>query len=109
MKAISKRQHRTLIAALQQLEELQQSGVLCVADGFLPHIQSLSERFAHYEALLNELAETISEYEALYKKVRVNVVAPALRQVKKNAAHSSRHKNEQHQLVVEYAKVASGV
>jgi|GEM_PF-1906083 len=109
MQAISKRQHRALIAALQQLEELQQSGVLPVANGFLPHIRSLSEHFVHYEALLNELAETISEYEALYKEIRVNVVAPALRQVKKNEAHSSRHRKGQYRLVVEYAKVASGV
>lgn len=89
MKAISKRQHQALIAALQQLDELQQRDELpfpigdVLADGFLQHIQSLSERFSHYEALLSQLAEAITEYEAMYKEVRVNVVAPALRHARK--------------------------
>ncbi len=82
MKAISKRQHQAIIAALQQLEALQQAGVV-PADGFLPHIHALSERFSHYENLLSQLADCITQYEALYKEVRVNVVAPALRQARK--------------------------
>ncbi|MCT1526119.1 hypothetical protein [Sphingobacterium hotanense] len=72
-------------------------------DGFLPHIHSLNERFSHYEALLTQLEDCIAEYEAMYKEARVNVVAPALRQVRKEA-HISRQKREQNQLVVEYAK-----
>ena len=82
MKAISKRQHTAIIATLQQLQELHAQGVL-PAGGFLQHIQSLSERFSHYEDLLSQLADCITGYEALYKAVRVNVVAPALRQARK--------------------------
>lgn len=82
MKAISKRQHQAIIAALQQLEALQQQGVV-PAGGFLPHIQALSERFSHYENLLAQLAECIAEYETMYKEVRVHVVAPALRQARR--------------------------
>lgn len=108
MKAISKQQHKALITALRQLEGLQQAGLPFPADGFLQHIQTLSERFSHYEDLLTQLADCIAEYEAMYKEVRVNVVAPALRQVRKES-YVSRQKREQYQLVVEYAKVASEV
>ncbi|MCT1523856.1 hypothetical protein [Sphingobacterium hotanense] len=93
MKAISKRHHRTLMAALRQLEELQQTGVV-PADGFLQYIQSLSERFAHYETLLSQLADCISEYEALHKEVRVNVVAPTLRQARKAAKPNTKQYRE---------------
>ncbi|GAA4131939.1 hypothetical protein GCM10022216_02530 [Sphingobacterium kyonggiense] len=119
MKAISKRQHQALIAALQQLKELSVSSsnfskvpnfgkvseeAALSADGFLPYIQSLSERFSHYEALLSQLADCIAEYEALHKEVRVNVVAPVLRQVKKETRISQRRK-EQYRLAVEYVTV----
>ena len=107
MKAISKREHTAIISALQQLEALQQAGVL-PADGFLSCIQQLSERFIQYESLLFKLATCIAEYEAMYKEVRVNVVAPALRQARKEA-DISRRRNGQYQLAVEYAKVTSGV
>ena len=105
MKAISKRQHKVIIAALQQLEELQQAGVLSslsggeLAGGFLQHIQSLSERFTHYEALLSQLAECIAEYEALHKEVKVNVVAPALRQARKAAKPNTKQYRELQQYV----------
>ncbi|MCT1525032.1 MULTISPECIES: hypothetical protein [Sphingobacterium] len=82
MKALSKRQHRTIIATLQQLNELAQAAVL-PADGFIQHIQSLGERYSHYETLLVQLADCIVEYEAMQKDIRVSVIAPALRQARK--------------------------
>lgn len=113
MKAISKREHNSLIAALRQLEELQQSSLPAIdvpfpADGFLQHIQLLNERFTHYEFLISQLTDCIAEYEAMHKEIRVNVVAPVLRQVRK-VTHISRQNRERYQLVVEYAKVASEV
>ncbi|MCT1523849.1 hypothetical protein [Sphingobacterium hotanense] len=104
MKAISKRQHRAIIAALQQLEELQQAGVL-PAGGFLQHIQTLSERFSHYENLLSELAETITDYEALHKEIRVNMVAPALRQARKTAKPDTKQYRE----IQQYVEIARAI
>ncbi|MGM1430190.1 hypothetical protein ACS126_13095 [Sphingobacterium lactis] len=95
MKAISKREHKALIAALQQLEDLSAAPKVTVAlgnepaGGFLQHIQSLSEQFGQYESLLAQLADCIAEYEAVYKEVRVNVVAPALRQARRQLGSKS--------------------
>lgn len=114
MKAISKREHTALIAALRQLEDLSTRIKVTAslerkpADGFLQHAQSLNERFSHYEDLLSQLSDCIAEYEAMYKEVRVNIVGPGLRQVKKEV-NISQQNRERYQLVVEYAKVASGV
>ncbi|MGJ1265361.1 hypothetical protein [Sphingobacterium spiritivorum] len=83
MKAISKRQHRAIIYNLQQLEDLQQVNGVLPAGDFFQHVQFLNERFSQYEALLSQLADCITEYETLQKEIRVNVVAPALRQARK--------------------------
>ena len=104
MKAISKQQHKTLIAALQQLEALQQAGVV-PADGFLQHIQTLSERFSHYQALLVQLAEAIAEYEMMYKEVTVHVVAPALRQARK----ASKPNTKQYRELQQYVEIARAI
>ncbi|MFN0293112.1 hypothetical protein [Pedobacter helvus] len=84
MKAISNREHKLLLTALRQLEELQKSGEATFpADGFVQHIQSLNESFTHYEFLIMQLADCILAYQTIYKEIRTNVVVPRLRQVKK--------------------------
>lgn len=76
------REHRNIITSLQQLNELAQGGVL-PADGFIQHIQSLSERYSKYESLLAQLANCIAQYEVLQKDIRINSIASALRQARK--------------------------
>lgn len=87
MKAISKRQYITVLTALKQLQELHEQGLSCcqTADGFLPQIRTLSEQYSQYETLLVQLANCIAEYEVMQKDVRVNIIAPALRQARKKS------------------------
>lgn len=81
MQGISKNKHQALAAALQQLAELAtvvpQSGVSAKAiyEGLL----ALSGTFERYEYLLAELADCIADYERLHHHLKVNVLAPHLR------------------------------
>ncbi|MFC3196471.1 hypothetical protein ACFOET_02470 [Parapedobacter deserti] len=87
MRAISSRKHRALTAALQQLAELaaehDRNGV--AAGDIHEGLSALSDTYGRYEALLAELAETIAVYEKLHHDLRVNVLGPGLRKLRRRA------------------------
>ncbi|MFC3196256.1 hypothetical protein ACFOET_01390 [Parapedobacter deserti] len=93
MKAISKRQHNALVAALNHLQELQGDGSRS-SSGAIPTPategrQRLEAAYARYEILLAQLADCIAEYNALHRSIRVGIVAPALRQARKKTTADS--------------------
>ena len=81
MKAISKRQHQELITAFQQLEALLPLHT-CHMEGIPEQLEALTKHYDCYEHLLEELATCITAYEQLHRRLKVHVLAPALRQVK---------------------------
>ncbi|SFC78453.1 hypothetical protein SAMN05421747_1269 [Parapedobacter composti] len=92
MQAISSRKHGALTAALQRLAELaaehDRSGA---AEGDIREgLSALSDTYGRYEALLAELAETIAVYEKLHHDLRVNVLGPGLRKLRRRTKPSNR-------------------
>ncbi|MGG5902285.1 hypothetical protein [Sphingobacterium daejeonense] len=91
MRAISTRKHKALIPALQQLAE---SGVEPdQQDVQMKEIrdvtQALEQAYGKYEQLIAMLAESITEYEKMHHRFKVEIVGPALRTRSRKAKSES--------------------
>ncbi len=78
MVAINQREHHKLLAAFTELEAYLGDSV--------PHGKQLGElklMFRSYQQLLSRLAGCIEDYEKLHHHLKVNVLAPQLRQERK--------------------------
>jgi len=78
MKAISKKEHQTVIYALKQMESL-----LGEETTVNQNAKTLSKLYQRYHTLLADLSVCINEYETLHHHLRVRVLAPALRKAKR--------------------------
>ncbi|RWU10808.1 hypothetical protein [Pedobacter chitinilyticus] len=85
MKAISKREHQSVIYALKQMESLLDEGTASAV-----HAKTLSKLYQRYHALLADLSVCINEYETLHHHLRVKVLAPALRKAKRMEQYAER-------------------
>lgn len=86
MQSLSERKHKALIAVLQQLSELSnQLGSSCRYVEV--DIRDLDTLYVRYQELLSELGDCIAAYENLYKDMKTNVLAPQLRQIRKQMDH----------------------
>ncbi len=86
MQAISNRKHEALIAALQHLEELSLGAEFSEFETRDEHLRYLCDTYQRYHDLLSQLADCISEYESFHHHLKVHVLGPALRRVRKAGA-----------------------
>ncbi|WP_324759095.1 hypothetical protein [Sphingobacterium thalpophilum] len=103
MKAICNRQHRALVIAFRQLENLLPHGEAVAT--YSGQAQDLSALYLRYQTLLSELADCISEYNELHHHLKVNVLAPALRQAK----NSAKPDTKQQRKIQGYVRVARAI
>jgi DNA repair exonuclease SbcCD ATPase subunit len=81
MQSLSERKHKALIAALKQLSDLMYE--LGNDGGYAgENMKELETLFTRYQELLHELGDCIAAYHDLYKDLKINVLAPQLRQVR---------------------------
>ena len=89
MIAINRKEHHKILAAFDELE------TYLSPEERLHHdeLRELKSMFRRYHQLLDQLAGCIESYEQLHHHLRVNILAPQLRQVRKQARERER---EQH-------------
>lgn len=79
MIAINRKEHHKLLTAFDELENyLSRDKIIYGED-----LRELKARFRHYNQLLQQLANCIDNYEQLRHHLKVNVLAPQLRQARK--------------------------
>lgn len=103
MRAISNRKHEALITALQRLYVLKHGFEL--QQEMDEQVRTLCKTYQRYQRLLAELAVCIREYEELHHHLKIHVLAPALRQAKKEAEPEA----PEYRLALEYIEVARAV
>lgn len=81
MIAINRKEHHKLLTAFDELEMYLSTNETTHGEG----LKELKAMFRRYDQLLQQLAGCIESYEQLHHHLRVNVLAPQLRQARKQA------------------------
>jgi hypothetical protein len=113
MRAINHTKHNALTAALEHLAELCGSDLTSLPEHIdAPNpavirqgLLALSNTFAQYHSLLNELERKILEYEDLHYKIRSNVLIPGLRRQQ----HLTRPQTKEYNLLREAIELSRAI